>query len=244
MKKVVIICAVVVTILAVGGGASATPTWYTISFTGTDMFNYDTGVDELYNQDAPRRLRSWTDDTLNSSIWSDMDGDTDGTNDFAEWATDNLDEYGFSYFNLYGATIAADYWDQPYHAVPDNDDGTYGVNSWRNQTFPTGWTGGIVMANQSYNTTDYAFPVWRAPSGEQLTQTNAPSLQFSVEVLMENYDTAFEPDGLLRVWFGGFNVPQDTPGDALELSGIMLVPEPVTICLLGLGGLTLLRRKR
>jgi len=229
--------------------------WYTITFTGADMFNYTSSVAPRADQDAPRRLRDWTDDTLNYKYESYEDADSDGTNDFAEWASGNLANYGFSYFNLWGETLPSTSWDQPYHAVPDQGDGKYGVESWRNQTVngvavnpgmgsPGVWDGGIVMANQDYNSTNYAFPVWRAPTDTQLTMANAESLTFSVEVLIENYDTAFEPDGKLRVWFGGFNVPQGTPGAAQEMSGIMLVPEPASIGLLALGGLPLLWRRR
>ena len=242
MKKLFVFLAVLGLVVVGSGFAQAVPTWYKISFTGMDMFNYTTGVDDLFNQDAPRRVREWPNDTDPATWvkWSDEDLNSNSENDYADWATTgtNLADYGFSYFNLWGATIAPTYWDQPYHAVPDNDDSTYGVNSWRNQTLPTGWTGGIVMANQTYNATDYAFPVWRAPVGGELTLANAASLLFSVEVLMENYDTAFEPNGDLRVWFGGFDHPQDWTGLTTEVSGIMSlspVPEPSTLLLLGAG---------
>lgn len=220
------------------GSAQAAPVWYRISFTGQDMFNYTAGVDELYNQSAPRRLRTWVDDELADAKWTDTDGDSDGTNDFAEWAGTGLSTYDFAYFNLYGATIAPTYWDQPYHAVPDNDDGTYGVNSWADVAHPAGWTFGVVMANQSYNLTDYAFPVWRDLSADNhLTLANAGNLTFVVDVLMENPESAFEPDGTLRVWFGGFNVPQAENANSLEVSGVMIVPEPATMALLAIGGL-------
>ena len=247
IKRIIFIAVMVVCFCGI---ASADPTWYTISFTGTDMFNYTTSVAPRADQDAPRRLRDWTvnasePDTLNYKYESYLDADSDGTNDFAEWASGNLASYGFSYFNLWGETIPSNSWDQPYQAVPDQSDGKYGVESWRNQTFPTGWTGGIVMANQYYNATDHAFPVWRAPTGEQLTMANAASLQFSVDVLMENYSAAFEPDGRLRVWFGGYDTPQDTLGHTQEVSGIMLVPIPAAVLLgmLGFGVAGLKLRK-
>jgi len=253
----VIFCAAVVAVVCASAGtAQADPTWYTITFTGTDLFNYTATTDELYNQGKPRRVREYPNDTDPATWvkWSDTDSDLDGTNDYAEWAAGNLASYGFSYFNLYGATIAPTYWDQPYHAVPDQDDGKYGAESWRNQMVngvpvhagmgsPGVWDGGIVLANQSYNPSDYAFPVWRAPTGTQLTMANAASLVFSVDVLMENYDTAFEPNGTLRVWFGGFDHPQDWTGLTTEVSGI--TPEPATMALLAAGGIgMLLRRKR
>jgi len=259
MKKLLVLLMIVGLVIAGSGKAQAESTWYTISFTGLDLFNYSTNVDELYNQSAPRRVREWAaDDSLNWAKWSDTDSSTpsDGVNDYADWASTNLANYGFSYFNLYGATIAADYWDQPYHAVPDQDNGLFGADSWKNQTVngvsvvpsmgdSAYWAGGIVLANQTYNNTDYAFPVWRAPIGTQLTLANAASLTFSVDVLIENYDTAFEPDGSLRVWFGGFNHPQDWTGVTTEVSGIMNVPEPSTMLLLGFGlvGLAGLRKR-
>jgi len=261
MKKLITICMAIVLATLLAGQAQAA-TWHTISFTGTDMFNYTSTVAQLYNQDAPRRERDWVgEDTIVTQVRSDGDLDSDGTNDYAEWAVGNLASYGFSYFNLIGGTIASNYWDQPYHAVPDQGDGRYGVDSWRNQTVngvavhagmgSVGvWDGGIVQANHGYQAPiydNYAFPVWRAPTGTQVTMANAASLLFSVDVLIENYDTAFEPDGKIRVWFGGFNVPQldigpDTPNQ--EVAGVMLIPEPATICLLGLGALSLIRRKK
>ncbi len=68
---------------------------------------------------------------------------------------------------------------------------------------------------------------------------------FSVDVLMENYHTAFEPDGSLRVWFGGYDQPQEREGETTEVAGIMLVPEPTGLLLLGLGmvGIAGIRRK-
>jgi len=261
MKKLMTMCAVVVMILAISSVAQATPEWKTISFTGTDMFNYTTSVAPRADQDAPRRLRDYDgapDYTMTQQLQSD--GDTylnsgNGINDFAEWASTNLSGYGFSYFNLSGYTSPPGGWGQEYQAVPDQDNGLFGTDSWRNQTVNgvavtsgmgttnTWWDGGIVKANQVWNPDNYAFPVWRAPVGTQLTMANAADYTFSVEVLMENPDTAYELDGTLRVWFGGLNFPQEYEGSSQEVAGIVLIPEPATLCLLGLGGL-LLRRKR
>jgi len=253
-------------ILAVTGTAGATPQWYTISFTGADMFNYTTTVAPRADQEAPRRLRSYEgapDYAMTQELRSD--GDTylnpgDGINDFAEWASGNYSAYGFSYFNLSGYTSPPGGWGQKYQAVPDQDNGLYGADSWRNQTVNgvpvtsgmgtanAWWDGGIVLANQWYNPDDYAFPVWRAPVGTQLTTANAASLTFSVDVLLETPDTAFESDGSLRVWFGGFNVPQEDEGPSQSVSGIVLspIPEPVTMAglVLGIGCLARYVRRR
>jgi hypothetical protein len=251
--KVVISMSVILCALIVGQlQAQAAPEWYTIKFTGADMFNYTATTAPLSAQDAPRRHRYWDNEDITSTVLTSTDSNGDGTNDYAEWAQSGsgLSTFGFSYFNLWGATIASTSWDQPYHAVPDNGDGTFGVNSWRNQTVngvpvipslgdPSGWAGGIVAANQSYNETDYAYPVWRAPTDTLLTEANAASLQFSVDVMIQNPDTAFEPDGSLRVWFGGFNVTQDSTEEfAQEIGGVMVVPEPGTLTLLTLAGLS------
>ena len=241
MKKLISICAVATTILAVCGGAQAIPEWRTITFTGTDMFNYTTTVALRAAQDAPRRVRDWAGATI---ARSDGDANLNGTNDFAEWASTNLSGFGFSYFNLWGMALDTSSWNQPYQAVQDNGDLTFGVNSWKNQTVngvavnpgmgePGFWDGGIVLANQTYNLSNAAFPVWRAPTGTQVTMANAASLTFSVDVLMENPGTAYEPEGGLRVYFGGFNAPQGVEGQ--DVSGIMLIPEPGTMLLLASG---------
>lgn len=238
MKQSILLATMVLTVL-VAGQVGATPGWYQVSFTGTDVFNYSTGIDELYNQDAPRRLRMWAaDGSLTSAFWTDSGAG--GVSDFQAWAGTNLPNYQVSYFNLWGESIAPDYWDQPYEAVPDNGDGSFGVDSWKVVDSPTGWTSGIVMANQSYNTTDHAFPVWRAPDGGELTLANAADMTFTYNVWIANTESAFEPDGRLRVWFGGYDQPQDYEGPTNEFGGVMLlnatpIPAPSALLLVGIG---------
>ncbi len=170
-----------------------------------------------------------------------------GVSDFQNWATGNLANWKFAQFNLWGDTIPDPYvpatsWDQPYRAVPDNGDGTFGVNSWRLVQSPPGWAAGsgIVMANQPYNPTDYAWPVWRAPAGGEITAANAASMTFTFDVLIDDPETAFEPDGKLRVWFGGQDLVDSIPGAYNEISGIMevnatLIPAPSALLLVAIG---------
>jgi hypothetical protein len=78
---------------------------------------------------------------------------------------------------------------------------------------------------------------------------NAASLLFSVEVLMENPDAAYESDGSLRVFFGGSNFPQDVVGPSWHVAGIVdgaPVPEPLTMLgvIAGVAGVAGYIRKR
>jgi hypothetical protein len=86
---------------------------------------------------------------------------------------------------------------------------------------------------------------------------NDPSFVFTFQVLISNPESAFEPDGKLRVFFGGFNDDlQGTGPNNYEVSGAMrlnatalpIIPDPVTAGLVGLSGVGLalvgLRRRR
>jgi hypothetical protein len=233
------------------GQVSAAPEWYQVTFTGADMFNYTTGIAPYANQDAPRRFRAYDDNYDMTSELTTKAGPGPAS-DFQNWAQTNLANFKFAQLNLWGESIPSTSWDQPYEAVPDNGDGTFGVNSWRLVQSPAGWAAGsgIVMANQWYNPTDHAWPVWRAPAGNEITSTNAAGMMFSFDVLIDDPSTAFEPDGRLRVWFGGQNLVDSIPGAYDEVAGIMLleatpVPVPSALLLVGIGTgfVTWLRRR-
>ncbi len=150
--------------------------------------------------------------------------------------------FAFDEINLWGKDDAAAVaWGEKYVAVPDDADN--GIMSWKVLAAPPGWTDGIVLANQPYNPSSGAFPVWRSGTGQTLSLADMadPSFTFSFLVLISNPDTAFEANGKLRVFFGGYNDDlQNTGPDNYEVSGVMLldatpVPEPGFIVLLGIG---------
>ena len=84
MKRSMIVVATVMVVMLAASAAQADPTWYTIRFTGTDMFNYTTTVAPRADQDAPRRYRDWMDEDITMEVRSDGDANSNGTNDFAE----------------------------------------------------------------------------------------------------------------------------------------------------------------
>jgi hypothetical protein len=255
MRKPMYAFVVIVTAL-VAGQVSATPAWYEVTFTGADMFNYTSGIAPYASQNAPRRFRAYDD---NYGITSELttNAGSGGVSDFQNWATGNLASFEFAQFNLWGDSIPDPYvpatsWDQPYRAVPDNGDGTFGANSWRLVQSPTGWAAGsgIVLANQGYNPMAYAWPVWRAPTGGEITSANAAGMVFTFDVLIENPESAFGPDGKLRVWFGGQNLVDSIPGAYNEVAGIMeldarYIPAPSALLLVGIGSslVTWLRKR-
>lgn len=232
--------------------AAAVPAWYDITFTGVDIWTYsaDNAGQARTDQAAPRRYRDWTQDNVVRDTTYGLNGGLPTTG-FGAWAPGS--GFAFDEINLWGkGGTAAAAWGENYTAVPD--DYHNGVTSWRVIQAPAGWTDGIVLGNQSYNQGSGAYPVWRSGTGDTLGIANMkdPNFKFEFQVLISNPDTAFDPDGKLRVWFGGFRDDlQNTGPDNYEVSGIMSlnaskVPDGgASLAMLGLAlaGLAELRRR-
>jgi hypothetical protein len=231
--------------LAVAGTAQATPAWYRVTFTGDDLYQYTTGTDRATDL-APRRYRDWSGTSVvQYDTWSSPAA-------FASWVSGAGQNYGYETLNLWGAGTSA--WGVPFQC--DDSDGIGGYTSWNLVSAPPGWIyGGIVAVDPGYNPSGFCYPVWRpqpqtggTPTGEVFTWADHDGMSFTFDVLIKDPSTAFEPDGKLRVFFGGYS---DEPTNNYELSGVMVlnavaVPEPVTMAglMLGIGGLVTYVRKR
>jgi len=247
-----------VVLLSVGGvAAMADSAWYSVTFTGVDIWTYsaDAAGAGPAGQLAPRRYSTFNNDTTGAPdgtgprvVQATTYGVNGGTAStvanlgFGAWADPTTNTFAFDEINLWGKDDAAAVaWGEKYIADPDVAD--LGVKSWKVLAAPPGWTYGIVASDPSYNPDPGAFPVWRSGTGQTLSLADMadPSFTFSFLVLISNPDTAFEANGKLRVFFGGYNDDnQNTGPDNYEVAGVMLlnatpVPEPGFIVLLGIG---------
>jgi hypothetical protein len=255
MKKLLFVAVILLAVFLLPAPASASPIWYSVTFTGLDVWTYsaDNAAQARTNQTAPRRYRDWTQvppaNVIQATTYG-LNGGLPGTG-FNAWAP--ASGFAFDSINLWGkGGVAAAAWGEKYVTVPD--DASNGITSWEQVAMPTGWTGGIVLSNQPYNPGPGAFPVWRSGTGAPLSLANMndPSFRFTFNVLISNPDVAFEPDGHLRVFFGGYSDDfQGIGPDNYEVSGVMEldatpVPEPGSMLLFGSGlmGLATALRKR
>jgi hypothetical protein len=244
-------------LLAVAGTAQATSGWYEVTFDGADMWNYT-----VYNagqtavqQDAPHRYAQYDTSgnrTVVATTWGTPPPAAAG--DFGAWATSAAGQaYAIDEFNLWGADgLGGSSWGEYYVSVgtPHPD---HGFSSWKLISAPAGWTGpnGIVPGGDSWSADEeHAFPVWRVGTGTALTQANMNDPQFvwTFDVLISNVETAFESDGSLRVWWGGWDNSSPYYDDVAGIMNLEArpIPEPVTMAgmLLGLGALGRYMRRR
>jgi hypothetical protein len=237
MKRILIATFSAVMVVALGGVAMATPQvspqWYDVTFTGADIWTYsaDNVTQARTDQDAPRRYRDWTNTLPVQATTYGLNGGLSATG-FGAWAPDS--GFAFDEISLWGKG-GATVWGEQYVAVPD--DANNGTTSWKVIAAPAGWTNGIVLGNQDYNAGSGAFPVWRSGTGSALSLANMndPSFVFEFQVLISNPDTAFDANGKLRVFFGGYSDDLQNNGpDNYEVSGVMEldaspVPEPASL---------------
>ena len=225
-------------VLIVAGISQSPASLYEVTFTGADIWTYsaDNAAQARTDQTAPRRYRDWTvsgDPVQATTYGYPASG---GATGFGAWAPTS--GFAFDEINLWGAGgAAAAAWGENYVSVGTGGPNP-GVSSWQVIQAPAGWTDGIVQGGDPWSAdATHAFPVWRSGTGATLSLANMndPSFVFTFLVDISNPDTAFEPDGTLRVFFGGFSDDlQGTGPDNYEVSGVMdlnvtAVPEPTTV---------------
>jgi hypothetical protein len=233
-------------VLCLGGVAAAAQQWYDITFTGVDVWtcSADNALQARYDQAAPRRYATYLPDGNGPRVLQDTTYGINGlvTTGFDAWATDS--GFAFDEINLWGAGLTGD-WNETLFSVGNSDPGAEGVSSWKVIQSPAGWTSGIVKGNDLWSAdATHAFPVWRSGTGLALGVGNLynPSFVYEFQVLVD--PSVLDPDGKLRVFFGGFSDDnQNTGPDNYEVSGVMTltataVPEPGTLVLLSLAGLS------
>jgi len=248
LKKTTILRLASSVLLAAAFNASAA--WYQVSFTGADLWNAsaDNAGQSRTDQTAPRVYANWPAEAVDST-WVNATFGVNNNGAAVGFAPPN--GFAFDALNLWGkGGSEAQAWGEKYIAGNAGN----GVSAWTLVQAPTGWTGNIVPSDPGFNPGPGAFPQWQIGTGTAIgpTTQNLASYVFTYDVLISNPLTAFNQDGSLRVFFGGFSDDQNGTGpDTMEVKGTMNltatpVPEVGTMACgaisLALTGLFMLRR--
>ena len=239
MKKLITICAVVTMVMAISGMASAAVN--TITFNGSDIVGYapltvnNTGTPVI--GDGKVDLSTGTIRTYNGATSGDPVS-------FNAWLGSLGAGQGISSFNLWlqdGVTDQSAQWGETIALTSAYESIT---------TFASaGWTASVYTLNGS--AADWG-PTWAGrelitytadDAADYLRPGTTATFGFTADIY--GFDGGTNP---YQMWVGSGDVvstiPIDTANGGEFQRAITAVPEPATMCLLGLGALSLIRRKR
>jgi hypothetical protein len=272
MKKLIAICAVATMILAIGGVAQATT--YEALFTSADSVGaagfappsnynliYPAGNSSLSNGG----LDQITNFGLRSSpVYTGWNADHTGIGHYDDpvrgWSFNNSDNNG-GYTDAYSTTETTDSgyvefeWtfdnvvSSAYSLIVTVDDLDDYVTrkgiTWA--TVPDEWK---VYVNGSYIGTLYAYDDTGHPETDPVLSINTfdiGNVGGSVKIEINGtYFNLLHDDAYYGLSYGKYASWGDTASaqHGIRLEGLELIPEPATICILGIGALSLIRRKK